>query len=127
MKILMDTHTMLWFFSDDDKLSGAAKQAIENRDNTVAVSIASFWEIAIKMSLKKLVIDVSFERLFQECDALDIDILKIDKAHLSQLGELPYIHRDPFDRLIISKAMVEGYTLASADGIFPRYNIQVIW
>lgn len=127
MKILMDTHTMLWLFNDDERLSEKAKEAIEAPQNSVFVSIVSFWEIAIKMSLNKLNLDVPFERLFEDCETLEIGILNIDKRHLFQLKSLPFEHRDTFDRLIICKAIVDDYTLASADGIFRNYNVKTIW
>ena len=127
MKILMDTHTMLWLFNDDKKLSVKAKESIENPLNSVFVSIVSFWEIAIKISLKKLDLNLPFERLFEECESLDIGILDIDRSHLFHLSELPFFHRDPFDRLIICQSIVDNYTLASADGVFSKYNVKMVW
>lgn len=124
MNILLDTNALLWLFNDDDRLSEKAKTSIGNPDNKVLVSIVSFWEIAIKMSLSKLVLDIPFEYLFDECETLDIGILNINKLHLIPLRELPFVHRDPFDRLIICQAIVEDCTLVSADKIFDQYQIK---
>lgn len=127
MNLLIDTHTLLWFFSNDDRLSQKAGTAIENPDNNVFVSIASFWEIAIKLGLSKLALDIPFERLFEESDRLDIKILNINKEHLIYLKELSFIHRDPFDRIIICQSVVQDYTLVSADRIFDQYKIKILW
>ncbi len=80
MKIIIDTHALLWLFSNDDKLSEKAGKLIKNRSNEVFVSIASFWEISIKLSLSKLVLDVPFALLFEESEKLDIKILDIQKV-----------------------------------------------
>ncbi|MBF0411740.1 MAG: type II toxin-antitoxin system VapC family toxin [Desulfamplus sp.] len=127
MNLLIDTHTLLWLFSNDDRLSQKALIAIENPNNNIFVSIAAFWEIAIKLSLFKLVLDIPFERLFSESDKMDIKILNINKQHLLCLKELPFIHRDPFDRIIISQSIVEDYTLVSVDRIFNQYKIKILW
>ncbi|MCA1786399.1 MAG: type II toxin-antitoxin system VapC family toxin [Desulfobacteraceae bacterium] len=124
MNILLDTHALIWFFNDDDRLSEKVKITIRNPNNKVLVSIVSFWEMAIKMSLSKLVLDIPFESLFDECETLDIGILNITKLHLIPLKELPFVHRDPFDRLILCQAIVEDCTLVSADKIFDQYPIK---
>jgi len=124
MNILLDTHALLWLLNDDDRLSEKAKTTIGNPNNKVLVSIVSFWEIAIKMSLSKLVLDVPFECLFEECETLNIGILRIDRLHLIPLRELPFFHRDPFDRLIICQAIVEDCTLVSADKMFDLYQLE---
>jgi PIN domain nuclease of toxin-antitoxin system len=127
MKIILDTHTLLWFLSHDIKLSEKARTMIEDSSNDVFVSIASFWEITIKLSLSKLVLDIPFELLFVESETLNIKTLHIKKEHLIHLKELPFIHRDPFDRLIISQSMVEDYALVSVDKVFDEYKINRVW
>ncbi len=127
MKILIDTHALLWFFSNHDDLSEKARRAIENSSNDVFVSIASFWEISIKLSLSKIALDIPFELLFEEAEKLDISILNVKKEHLICLKELPFIHRDPFDRMIACQSIVEDYTLVSIDKIFDKYKIQRVW
>ncbi|MFZ2806164.1 MAG: type II toxin-antitoxin system VapC family toxin [Desulfosalsimonadaceae bacterium] len=127
MNIIIDTHALLWLFSNDDKLSEKAGKLIKNPSNEVFVSIASFWEISIKLSLSKLVLDVPFALLFEESEKLDIKIIDIQKEHLITLKELPFIHRDPFDRMIVSQSIALNYALVSKDKILDEYKIKRIW
>ena len=127
MKIIVDTHALLWFFSNDINLSEKARETIVNSNNDVFISIASFWEISIKLSLSKLALDIPFELLFDESEKLNMSILNVKKEHLVCLKELPFIHKDPFDRMIASQSIVENYTLASIDKIFDDYNIERFW
>jgi PIN domain nuclease of toxin-antitoxin system len=126
MNFLLDTHALLWLFDDDDRLSENAKEIITNPDNKIFISIASFWEIAIKMSLSKLALDIPLEQLFDECEKVDINVLNINKKHLHFLTKLPFVHRDPFDRLITCQAIVENCTLVSADKTLFQYDIKII-
>ena len=98
---LIDTHALIWFMFDDSNLSEEALKLIKS-EKDVYVSIASLWEIAIKQSLGKLDIDVSIEQLASKCKEVDITILPIRAEHLDYIKILPDIHRDPFDRLIVS-------------------------
>ncbi|KPA14791.1 twitching motility protein PilT [Candidatus Magnetomorum sp. HK-1] len=127
MKILIDTHTLLWFLSNDVKLSEKAKKIIENSKNDVFVSIASFWEISIKLSLSKLVLDIPFELLFVESENLGIQILQIKKEHLIYLTKLPFFHKDPFDRIIICQGIIEDTAIISIDEKFDEYKVERIW
>jgi len=127
MNILIDTHTLLWFLNDSDQLSTKAKRIIENPANNISVSIASFWEISIKLSLSKLVLDIPFELLFSETESQGIQILQINKAHLIYLKELPFVHKDPFDRIIVCQGIIEGSVIISIDKVFDRYNAERIW
>ena len=103
MKYLLDTHTLLWFLKGDKKLSDKARQLIDSRNNEKCLSIVSLWEIAIKVSLGKLVLNKPFEKLFPEqLDFNRIGILDITVDNLIKLTTLPFHHRDPFDRLIIA-------------------------
>lgn len=95
-----------------------------NSNNDVFISIASFWEISIKLSLAKLALDIPFELLFDESEKLNMSILNVKKEHLVCLKELPFIHKDPFDRMIACQSIVENYTLVSIDKIFDDYNIE---
>ena len=125
--ILIDTHVLIWFMFDDTQLSARALSAIREEDK-VFVSIASLWEIAIKKSIGKLDIDVSGEELADKCAEAGIDILPIEPKHLDYLSELPNIHNDPFDRLIISQAVSENLSLVSRDEKIAKYpNVKVIW
>jgi PIN domain nuclease of toxin-antitoxin system len=127
MNVLIDTHTLLWFLSNDVKLSEKAKKIIQNSNNDVFVSIASFWEISIKLSLSKLILDIPFELLFDESDKLGIQILQIKKEHLIYLKELPFYHNDPFDRIIICQGIIEDSLIISIDEKFDEYKVKRIW
>lgn len=128
MKYLLDTHTLLWFLQGDKKLSDKARQFIDNPSNEKFLSIVSLWEIAVKVSLGKLVLDKSFERLFPEQLHFNrIEILDITVDSLTKLTTLPFHHRDPFDRLIIAQALVEGIPIIGADAAFDAYGISREW
>ena len=128
MKYLFDTHTLLWFLNGDQKLSDKARHLIESPHNTKFLSIASLWEIAIKVSLRKLVLDKPFERLFPEQLYFNrIEILDIRVNDLITLTTLPFHHRDPFDRLIIAQALVENIPIISVDTAFDAYGISREW
>ena len=128
MKYLLDTHTLLWFLKGDKKLSAKARGLIDNPRNAKFLSIASLWEIAIKVSLKKLVLDKSFERLFPEQLHFNrIEILDITIDNLTKLTTLPFHHRDPFDRLIIAQGLVEELPIIGADTAFDAYGITREW
>ena len=128
MKYLLDTHTLIWFLMGDKKLSDKARGLIDNPDNTKFLSIASLWEIAIKVSLGKLALNKPFEKLFPEQLHFNrIEILDITVDNLIKLTTLPFHHRDPFDRLIIAQALVEGCPIIGADVIFDAYGINREW
>jgi PIN domain nuclease of toxin-antitoxin system len=111
---------------DDSNLSEEALKLIKS-EKDVYVSIASLWEIAIKQSLGKLDIDVSIEQLASKCKEVDITILPIRAEHLDYIKILPDIHRDPFDRLIVSQAITENMVLVTRDTIIPKYDVNVVW
>ncbi len=127
MNILLDTHILLWFLTDDDKLPLHIKETIQDPNNTVYTSIVSFWEISIKLSLEKLKLDITFEKLYDESFNIGFHILHIQKHHLSILKELPFLHRDPFDRLLISQANSDNLTLITADINNHKYDVDVLW
>ncbi len=128
MKYLLDTHTLLWFLKGDKKLSDRARQLIDSPRNAKFLSIASLWEIAIKVSLEKLILDKSFERLFPEQLHFNrIQILDITVDSLIKLTTLPFHHRDPFDRLIIAQAFVEELPIIGVDMVFDAYGISREW
>lgn len=124
---LLDTHTLLWYLNNSEQLSDTAKNTINNEKN-VSVSIISFWEIALKKNLGKLKISCSIEELENLCSKKNIKILPINSAHLDKLSNLPPIHNDPFDRLIIAQAIIENLIIITKDKIIPKYEkINVIW
>ena len=128
--LLLDTNALI-FYLFQDALSKRADEAVRSNPN-VFVSVASLWEIAIKQSIGKLQITGSITDIANACKEVGIDILSIKSQHLDYISKLPKIHGDPFDRLIIAQAMVDGMTLVSSDTVIPRYcalldEFQMIW
>jgi PIN domain nuclease of toxin-antitoxin system len=126
MKLLLDTHVLLWYLDNNPKLPESWKYSIEDRHNSIAVSIASLWEIAIKVSLGKLELQDDLATIEYILRQQDIAFLHIRTPHLLQLLKLPFHHRDPFDRLIIAQAQVEQLTLVSDDGMFTDYSVSLL-
>ncbi len=129
MKLLLDTHTFLWFIGGNQKLSGYAKELIGSPANERFLSVASLWEMSIKASLGKLRLELTFDRIISEhIDANAISLLHISAEHLDILTSLPFHHRDPFDRLIIAQGHSENIPVVSKDKAFEEYKeIQCIW
>lgn len=127
MNFLLDTHAFLWFINGDAKLSEKAKQEIENPGNANYISIASFWEVAIKLGLKKIELGFPYQELKEQAIINNFVILPLAFDHTHQLTKLPVHHRDPFDRIIISQAIYEQLTVISKDPNFSFYNIQILW
>ncbi|MGH8718649.1 MAG: type II toxin-antitoxin system VapC family toxin [Burkholderiales bacterium] len=128
MKMLLDTQAFLWSMSDFSKLTKKARAALVNPENDVYLSLASIWELAIKISTGKLRIAGSLEKLIPEQLALN-NITQLDIAfrHVVGVGSLPYHHKDPFDRLLVSQATLEGMPILSADKAFDAYGIKRVW
>ena len=128
MTLLLDTHTLLWFVEDAAALSARAKAVIEDLDNTPTYSIASVWEMAIKVGLGKLAMSCplypEFARLLQE---RGFQQLGISYRHASEVARLPWHHRDPFDRLLIAQASVENLPIVSVDAAFDDYAVTRLW
>lgn len=129
MRILLDTHTFLWFVLDDSRLSRQARTIIEDPEVEVLISPASYWEIAIKISLGKYSLAVSYEEFWRHgVEANGFKILPIEIHHTAVLIDMGYRgHRDPFDRLLVAQALAEHIPLVSADVGLAEYNIQRIW
>lgn len=123
---LLDTHTLLWYFEGDPSLSARAKLAIDGK-NPVSISIASLWEITIKKSLGKLTCEYTLAELSNNCIEARIPILHITVAHLEKHADLPFIHRDPFDRLLVAQAITEGLTIITKDQVLPSYPVKTLW
>ena len=123
--LLMDTHVFLWFVNGDTKLSKEMLQVIETEEK-VWVSVISFWELAIKSSLGKLTLPCPVSQLMEDCAKMNLSILPIKAQHLEQLEHLPWIHRDPFDRLLICQAQAEGLKLATVDENIRQYEVGLI-
>lgn len=127
MTLLLDTHTFLWFINDDARLSPTALNLLES-DADLLFSTASLWEIAIKASLGKLTLPLPFPSFVeQHIIANEIQMLPIQTTHLERLIELPFHHRDPFDRLIAAQAISEGLPLISGDPAFDPYGLERHW
>lgn len=127
MRVLIDTHALLWYLKGDANLSNLALATIEDKDNDVLVSIASVWEIAIKSGLGKLELQRPFENLEADLQRLDIKILPIAFTEIDIYRSLPLHHRDPFDRILIAQSMGNSLTIITRDPLFEPYSIQVIW
>jgi PIN domain nuclease of toxin-antitoxin system len=127
MKYILDTHTLIWFLEGNDRLSEAARSIIEETESQKYVSIASIWEIAIKVNLEKLKLARSLEAFLFELSQTNIAILPIKLSHTLRLSKLGFFHRDPFDRLIIAQSIEEGFDVLTKDPNFPAYDIVTHW
>jgi PIN domain nuclease of toxin-antitoxin system len=128
MRLLLDTHAFLWFFIGTPSLSAKARASIEDESNEKFFSIASLWEIAIKASIGKLTLSKPFDDIFPDQLAHNgIDLLSITTAHVSAITNMPFHHRDPFDRLLIAQAMTEQMQIVSADAAFDNYAVTRLW
>jgi PIN domain nuclease of toxin-antitoxin system len=123
MNLLLDTHVFLWWLDDNPALSGAGRTAISNGDNLVVLSSAVIWEIRIKQALGKIEIAPDFYRVIKD---QGFAWLAITADHAYAVGDLPLYHRDPFDRMIIAQAMIEGLKVVTHDGIFKKYDVPVL-
>ncbi|MXV50766.1 PIN domain-containing protein [Pedobacter sp. HMF7647] len=126
-KYLLDTHAIIWFAENDQQLSRNAVKIIENADNEINVSIASLWEIAVKVSIGKLKINKEIEKIVTLLEDNQINLLPIRPTHIAAYINLPLFHKDPFDRLIISQAISEQLTVISKDEHFSLYKVPINW
>jgi PIN domain nuclease of toxin-antitoxin system len=131
MQFLIDTHALIWYARQDANLPPAIRTIIEQPGNTIHVSIASFYEIAIKLNIGKLELGKPLNRFYTDVIQNGLHILPISERHLTALVQLPQVagHRDPFDRLLIATAIAEEMTILTADSLFHLYSdrINVIW
>ena len=126
MRILIDTHILIWHLEDHVQLSLQRSDIIEDSDNEILVSVASLWEIAIKLSLNKLNLSRSVDDIIRAIDASTGSWLTIDPKHLTHVAQLPFHHKDPFDRLIIAQAIAENLPIISSDPNFANYGVKVL-
>jgi len=128
MRVLLNTHAFLWFVLGGPQLSSNARRHIEDPGNEKLVSPASYWEIAIKISVNKYTLSQPYEAFMQKGIADNgFIILPIEPKHTAVLTSLPFYHRDPFDRLIIAQAMTEQIPVISGDAAFAAYPVTCIW
>lgn len=126
MRLLLDTHTLLWQGISPERLSVQARQLLDDASNERLVSVATLWEMAIKVGLGKLALrQDSFERLIEEgLAAAKTALLAIEPRHVKLVATLPHHHRDPFDRLLVAQALVEQVPLVSSDSELDPYGVQ---
>lgn len=128
MKLLLDTHSFLWFIMGSERLSAKAKFLIEDINNQKFISIASVWEMAIKVSLGKLTLEKSFAEIIpSQIHSNGFGILDLKLEHAMKVSELPFFHRDPFDRLLIAQALTEQIAIVSLDTKFDSYQTERFW
>lgn len=128
MRLLLDTHTFIWFVIDSPQLSSNAKTLIEDEYNEKCFSIASIWEMAIKQSVGKLTFNLPLQTFVkQQMEYNSITLLNIKINHATTVATMPLHHKDPFDRLLIAQSMVEQLPIVSADSAFDSYSIQRLW
>jgi PIN domain nuclease of toxin-antitoxin system len=127
MDLLLDTHSLIWFLNGDEKLSIKAKNAIEDPNNSKIVSIASIWEIAIKISLDKFRFKKGLKHFLNMIEDNGFEILPITFEHALIVSTLEFIHRDPFDRLLIAQCLNDKLFIVTKDNNIKRYNIKTIW
>ena len=128
MNLLLDTHVIIWLIQGNENLSQTARNAIEDEENSLYLSIASIWEISIKLGLGKLELGIPLNRVLDDfIIPSKIEILPIKIPHLLVLRDLPLQHRDPFDRLLIAQSQSESLILISGDRAFSDYSVNILW
>jgi PIN domain nuclease of toxin-antitoxin system len=128
LKLLLDTQCLLWWFTEPERLNSVATEQIVAEDNQLFFSVASTWEIAIKVGIGKLPlpepVDVYVASRMRRLGAKSLDIVF---SHVCQVATLPLLHRDPFDRILLAQAQIENMTLVTADEILNQYRIDILW
>jgi PIN domain nuclease of toxin-antitoxin system len=128
MKLLLDTHTFIWFIGKNPKISLEARNQIVNNPDELYFSVASLWEMAIKVSLGKLTLHEPYEKLFpHQLNSNGIQQLEVNVNHTTLVSKLPFHHNDPFDRMIIAQAITENMAIISADPAFDAYGVTRLW
>jgi PIN domain nuclease of toxin-antitoxin system len=128
VKLLLDSHALIWFLEDDSRLGVGARTSISDPAASRFVSDATAWEMAIKHALGRLILPLPFEKLFPgHLIQLGFEMLPIRHVHLHRLTKLDRHHGDPFDRLLIVQAQVEGMTVVTCDPAFRAYDVPTIW
>ena len=123
MNLLLDTHVLIWALENNAQLPGNARDAIINGKNIVFVSSVSAWEISIKTAMGKLIVP---DNLQKEIEIHHFTPLNINFNHAKLAGELPNIHKDLFDRMLIAQAIIEKLTLVTRDSLIPHYNVNLL-
>lgn len=128
MKLLFDTHTFIWWNNEPEKLSSLARACCEDANNTLILSVASVWEMQIKLQLGKLKLDLPLRTLIETQQRTnDLQILRVETEHALALDTLPLHHKDPFDRMLIAQANAEELFAMIKDEIFKTYSVKLLW
>jgi len=127
MRLLLDTHTVLWFLGGNNEISGKARTLIMDSANQPMVSIVSLWEMAIKFSIGKLRLEKGLLHLFGMIENNGFQILPLTEQHILTVATLNFNHRDPFDRVLIAQALVEKLVVLTGDNEFKNYKVNIIW
>ena len=127
MRLLLDTHSFIWWDSAPDRLSEKARLALRDPANVVLLSVVVPWEMQIKHAIGKLELRAPLTRLVEDQEANGVQVLPITLRHVLALGALPLHHRDPFDRLLAAQAQVEGAVLVTRDSALTAYPVQTLW
>ena len=127
MRLLIDTQILIWLIIDTQKIPKNIHNFLNNTENEIFVSSVSIWEMAIKISIKKLILPFEVKNIIKEIKNMNMNILDISSNHLIKVADLPFHHKDPFDRLIISQAIIENLPVITSDKNFDYYEIKNIW
>ncbi|MFW5857323.1 MAG: type II toxin-antitoxin system VapC family toxin [Planctomycetota bacterium] len=127
MRLLLDTHAVLWHYHAPEQLGTAARDAIESPEHDAIISTASLWEMAIKASLGKLTLADPLPLIVAQYREGGLTVRDVQAEHCMAVQDLPFHHRDPFDRLLVAVARLEGLSLVSRDAVFDTYGIPRIW
>jgi PIN domain nuclease of toxin-antitoxin system len=127
VKLLLDTHALIWFQAGDRRLSKAARQAIEADDAELLISAATVWEMAIKASLGRLQLSGPVDAYVAEKVGQGYRMLAISWTHAARVEALPWHHRDPFDRLLVAQALTERCPVITRERAFRKYGVEVVW
>ena len=128
MNLRLDTHAFLWFIASDPRLSSQAQSLIQTPTNRRLLSMASLWEMAIKVSLGKLTLAQPFDQLIpRQLQLNQIEVLAIGLPHVAAVVAMPFHHRDPFDRLMAAQCLIEDLPIVSSDPVFDAYSVRRVW
>ncbi|MBP5707107.1 MAG: type II toxin-antitoxin system VapC family toxin [Spirochaetales bacterium] len=126
MKYLLDTHSLIWAFGDDENLSPIVHEILKTK-NEIYISIVSLWEIEIKKSIGKLNVPYSMTELAEQCIKEQVNILPLTPQIIDMIEKLPTIHKDPFDRIIICNALADDMTIITRDEKIIQYDVKTLW
>jgi PIN domain nuclease of toxin-antitoxin system len=127
MNLLLDTHVFIWWATEPHKLSPHVLSALQNRTNRLVLSVVSIWEMQMKGQMGRLLLPVpAKEFVAVQCASNGIDILPVVEPHVWSLDQLPFLHKDPFDRLLAAQTLAEGYTLVTSDRLLRQYQVPLL-